>query len=1504
MARQDDWWTGARGAIFVLLGLATGTAVVQQRSSPGTKPSERAEVRAQATPETAAGTGTRSNALAGVRPVISLLATALGVDLEDTAVRRAAIAWRDALSLKLGSKPHAAELDAIAALDSLLGSLDDQSPQSPGRSGAPSSADRRLSVDEALRVVSAYGASDARADSDERRQRAALLDYFANGGRDASSIAWLEKRAADRRLRLRPLIVTLPDYIDSHGGRLFDSGLAGIQEAAGALGYALDRFYLADWDEAPRPNASRTRHETEPGAVLFRNTHANPDVDELLLVLVVTETATAGVHKAAFSAAANFVSEWNDARTRRDGSPPDEELAVLGPFFSGSTPSLRLALDNVTSSRRPGLASKIRVLTGTATSPSNLALLTSSPESGRTLTFGATVRNDEEVSLALYDELVSLNPSWRLGRQVALLVEANTAYGQNLQRSGALSGEPDTSSSIASRVAARHPECGTLLAGAELGEDNTATETVLQLFFPDDRMQRAFDSSRCVKNTAAALCETEREQQKRKPCRVESKRGFLHALSMRFPLNISRVRETSTAAVSEGLRSSPFGLLSPESSSRRDQLPVAAPDLTAAVVDIALRNILAALRREHVTAVGVFATDARDHLFLAREISRAIPNALMFGTQTDLLYLNPEFAPFLKGTIVAASYPLFNETQLAMPPRMGPNVRHQFTIAAEQGIYNAAIALIKRLGTSSQASAQLVDYGRANERCQDAPCRPPVWLSVVGEDALWPLAAVTPYNPQTTPRDYTLPLRSEDAGPSPAAHTSSWAAGASFIVLLVVWFFGAGYLLMRLQADPAKLHCVSWNRRQKLKVLIDAWLESKEPAPVTVSAVRQMFAARSIAISERLERPTDRRFSSPLAMFAVPSLGNDPDRARLLERGIDCLWEKVVDLSRAGRKVQDSVDLQSITAAQLTEGLPGGWAKSVRLEKHLPTLVTQVRNAAMLRLSPVRRRADQAYRGYLLSAYVSLALAAAWVLVWMRVWALDRSTSDWHLLWRWLSIVTSVAVIAPIIGLSWDLWRHRLPLQRSLWSPQRAQAQPSVPLARIAFLVRRLLWWPLRGMVRSGAFWCIFGSLVPWIAFLGLPLVLEVPRAPALYTAGGSALIFTRYASLTSGVSPTPAVVGFATLMWLLAMWSMRRLKMHAYRQPHGGWIKRVLTSGNPDFARKFHRALLEFAPWVPPGSPYLLLPCLIGLLALAGGWNKGVTVEGSAFTRAFWWSEAIAITAVAQIAARAAYQGRMLRIALNHLALHDLAGELDNIAKNTKLFDWGLWLRPQRRMTLAPLIKKVKSLRGKLAADFPLPTDRRLALQGAMDDLLGLPPVASRPNNPVIATDDWTGLLRVSAELMATLEQFYWKTPRPVDPTGFFKEAQVVVGYQLCFVIRNLLARVVTGFTAALIGFLILMVGFLAYSFQGRYFWLGLAGTGLTMTAVLTCWLLIQLERDFVLSKLWKTDPGRISWTSGFVYRIAITGALPILIWLSAIFPEVAGSLGALLGPLQKTLP
>ena len=68
-----------------------------------------------------------------------------------------------------------------------------------------------------------------------------------------------------------------------------------------------------------------------------------------------------------------------------------------------------------------------------------------------------------------------------------------------------------------------------------------------------------------------------------------------------------------------------------------------APRLTSSSTDVAIAQILSTINREQLTVIGLFATDARDKLFLAQQISSRSPDALMFTVEGDLLFTHRDF---------------------------------------------------------------------------------------------------------------------------------------------------------------------------------------------------------------------------------------------------------------------------------------------------------------------------------------------------------------------------------------------------------------------------------------------------------------------------------------------------------------------------------------------------------------------------------------------------------------------------------------------------------------------------------------------------------------------------------------------------------------------------------------------------------------------------------------------------------------------------------------------
>src|SRR5207237_3411505 len=96
-------------------------------------------------------------------------------------------------------------------------------------------------------------------------------------------------------------------------------------------------------------------YELQPGVILFRHSTER----KLLLLFLVGETPTAGIHKVAFTASLDFLKK---CKSYHD---PVQPLLVLGPYFSGSRTSLQVAIQ-AWSARKAG-GQTFEVVCGSAT---------------------------------------------------------------------------------------------------------------------------------------------------------------------------------------------------------------------------------------------------------------------------------------------------------------------------------------------------------------------------------------------------------------------------------------------------------------------------------------------------------------------------------------------------------------------------------------------------------------------------------------------------------------------------------------------------------------------------------------------------------------------------------------------------------------------------------------------------------------------------------------------------------------------------------------------------------------------------------------------------------------------------------------------------------------------------------------------------------------------------------------------------------------------------------
>ncbi len=518
---------------------------------------------------------------------------------------------------------------------------------------------------------------------------AARLAVAGLNNRDetALKIRLLERQLAFHDSNVRYLIATLPDPIDSYTGWQFDPMLDGMLQAVAASNYILDRFALPDTQGSNRrlsASARRHVHDEEPGVIVFRRQwekdYAQPTCfrrqrtakpttlrwQDRLVLLVVYENPTAGIHPRALSRAINWVDNW-------PGSPECEPVAIMGPTFSGSTESMSRALEMA---RDRGITRPIRIISGSATDDLNKSVLERTDD----VTFHATVNPDSILTQALIGQFDALQWSHPLG----LLFEANTQYGRQL---------------------------------ADAAKD--AVEQALR------------------KGTESPL-------------------GSGKApIKLPFPMNISRLRTTADQKPDDdnalGLPLTMRPLPMEEKENPTDKIPEFFPNTASTYIALGLARMLETLKQDGVRSVAIMATDPRDKLYLAQQLALHRPGVSILTAESDSIYLHPDYSAYMRGALVASTYPLYGALQHWTYGTGGYSAHREFANDAAQGIYNATLALLNYdddpsgdLNAPAVASAPnpppLIDYGTPETPCTDV-CGPPMWLSVVGRTSTLPVRA-------------------------------------------------------------------------------------------------------------------------------------------------------------------------------------------------------------------------------------------------------------------------------------------------------------------------------------------------------------------------------------------------------------------------------------------------------------------------------------------------------------------------------------------------------------------------------------------------------------------------------------------------------------------------------------------------------------------------------------------------------------------------------------------
>jgi hypothetical protein len=314
----------------------------------------------------------------------------------------------------------------------------------------------------------------------------------------------------------------------------------------------------------------------------------------MLALLLVGETPTAGINKSAFHNAVTVIQGYE----KRTGE--EDRIRVVGPYFSGSAVSLRLALVD-TWNRLKGQRKepRIKVVCGSASGFSHeefvgrdlngLWCIDAKP--GEEPAFETTVLPSD---LVLYWMRKYLgNPTdpaqGESPRPIVVLQEANTSFGQ-------------------------------------YARDKMATEQQTRGSPPrPDLFEVPFP---------------------------------LHISHLRA----SYMKEQLARLESQGLphsgRNLPFPAEGDGREGGREAVRAQAPLMTTAINDLILDNLVTTFAQKQARYACLVSTDPQDTIFLARLIRDRYPDVQLLAVGSDLLFTHDDYNYATRGMVVGSTYPL------------------------------------------------------------------------------------------------------------------------------------------------------------------------------------------------------------------------------------------------------------------------------------------------------------------------------------------------------------------------------------------------------------------------------------------------------------------------------------------------------------------------------------------------------------------------------------------------------------------------------------------------------------------------------------------------------------------------------------------------------------------------------------------------------------------------------------------------------------------------------
>ncbi len=972
--------------------------------------------------------------------------------------------------------------------------------------------------------------------------------------------------------------------------------------------------------------------------------------------------------------------------------------------------------------------------------------------------------------------------------------------------------------------------------------------------------------------------------------------GWKPEYRFQFPLHIAQLMSDMQApavpAVSL-LPSSAVPLTLRESAPPADQIPALRPRMTSPIVENEINGILDKIHHQRVTAVGIIATDERDVLFLARLLKRQAPNVQLFLTASNLLYLHPEYLPYMRGTIVASTYPLYLPIQTRLLCRIQygqfssvcsaerAGTKRLFQSTVSEAVYNATQI---QLG-----SPALLDYWGPSPNL-DAASAPPVWVSIIGDDGFWPIDwRSLPPPPLAVSKTYTswpvttMPL------PAPTWLIALLLLGVIAVhvgILVFVW----GQLpvpgsLRRFQGSPfvrvlaPPLTYVSASRLHAQALL---W-------GFAVLAVITMWITGVLCLHAALA------YGWPWS--AAPAI------AVTIGSGAAVMTPAFLVFRRS--KSYPADDLLPARSAARRESAAHATAFASREQ----TVGTRLRKLAMSVLYGLLGASLVFFLAFLVAAFLGPTNPAPERRdLWLAL-QLDRFASGGMASPAWMILCLFGAIYAVVFAglrrlsllgsgyaaLARESQTFRL-LAGAPPHPTGAGQQAHTPAAELPLV--RMLDMPAQNLPG------------PYLAAVMGLLLVTLVALPGPHTVEGRA--FSAFLMCASALIACSALLLLAQAIeiWRRLRPGLRTLA-HSRLEPALSSVAAVvrwnlslvsphLSDLEPlaSLADRLYGRLVALAKREPKGRRWDDHPTsssdTVRYADLLEGLLHDSNLEG--LVRPDDLSPIARVTRPKQIPAlREEIEQRQYAPLLQSRTWFRLWDTSDQLVGILEKLHWHRY---------EPIGEHKKDEKAD-TEDSSGPEDidrvtqdavrvvRQTVLPGAGGDDLG----------PRIGSNVLDMPMTVVVVQQERRSKSHGKGDRERQLATWLSDAETLIALQCALVLRDILARVMSCLFTSMLCLTLLSAAHLLYLFQGRSALLTVDLVAVALAAGISIWLLVAMERDTVLSRLRHTTPGRVDFNWEFLKRIAMYGVLPLLAVLGSLFPEIQQPLLGWLDPLRKLM-